>query len=149
MQLVATKVLAAKVADHANALKAEMSAALDPGDRKVAALDDGTKVGTVTYTNGRASVTVTDDVALTAWVQANYPDEVTTVVAVRPAFRAALLDAAKAAGAAVDVRTGEPLPGVSVRDGEPFLTVKPDADGLHALLHAIRASQLLALESEA
>lgn len=145
VKLVAAKVLTDRLQAYTADLKEQMAAMLDEGDRKTAALGNGTKCGTVTYTKGRVTARVVDDAALLAWVQANHPDEV--VSQVRPSFLTALLDDAKKAGAAVSRETGELVPGVEVWMGTPYLSVKPDPAAVPALADAIRAGQLLALES--
>lgn len=144
IQAVALKVLADRVDVRQRAVKRELAAALDPGDRKTAALDDGTKVGTVTYSSPDKRARVVNDRTLADWVADHYPDEV--IPTVRPAFLALLLDTAKKSGTAVDVNTGEVIPGIDVGDTTPYLSVRPDPEAVGALVDAIRAGQLLALE---
>lgn len=90
--------------------------------RAVAALPDGTAVGTVTITQGRESLRVTDEAAFLAWVKEHRPDQVETVERVHKAYRKHVLD---------DVKDGGELPpGVTYVVGEPHPMVRtePGAD---------------------
>lgn len=146
VQAVALKVLSERVKERSDAVKAELAASLDVGDRKTATLDDSTKVGSISYAAGKTSAKITNDRALTEWVAERYPDEIMTQV--RPAFLTSLLEAAKKAGAAVDVQTGELLPGVELGTSQPYLSVRPDPAGIPALVDAIRASRELLLDGD-
>ena len=148
LQAVVLKVLADKVKARRDGVNRELSAALDPGDRKTAALASGVKVGTVSYTNGRAAAAVVDERAFMAWVAANRPDEI--VQTVRDSYRAYLLEEVRANGGLLDMATGEAveIPGVAVRAGSPYLSVRADPAGMTALADAIRANEILALEAE-
>lgn len=98
---------------------------LDVGDSKAASLDDGTKLGKVSYVSGRNSATVTDERALLAWTKANRPDEVVSTV--RESFVTYLKDSAKRHdGFAVDESTGEIVPGMSMREGNPYIMFRAE-----------------------
>ena len=143
MQAVALRVLGDRVKARSDDVKAQLAASLDPGDRKVAALDDATKVGVVSFANGRTSARVTDERALLRWVRDNRPDEIVDMI--RGSFLSWLLEDARKRGAAVDAN-GEVIPGVTVTASEPYVSVKPLPEGIPALVDAIRAGQLLALD---
>lgn len=145
VQAVALRVLADKVTQRASEVRAALAEALDPGDRKTAALDDGTKVGTVTYTSAAWSARVTDPKAFADWVAAHYPTEVE--VTVRPAFRDAVLRASKQACVPMTPDGQLDVPGVQVTKGDPYVAVRPDPAALPALVDAIRANQTLALDA--
>lgn len=147
VQAMALRVLADKVRERSDAVKAELAAGLDVGDRKTATLDDGTIVGSVSYARGRISARVTDPSALADWVADTYPDEV--VPQVRPAFLAAILDASKRAGQPMTPDGNLDVPGVVVGHADPYLSVRPDPDAVPALLEATRASLALAITGSA
>jgi len=109
-----------------NQARKGLAASMEPGDRKTIRLPDGTKLGAASLTEGRLSAKVTDNQALLSWVAANHPDEL--VQAIRESFLRKLLDDAKKHGAAVDVTSGEFIPGITVEDGDPYLTYRPLPD---------------------
>src|SRR5690348_16486127 len=90
------------VKDRLTALDAETKAALmdgdlDPGDRKAARLPDGTEVGTVSVSVGRAAkLKVVDERAFLAWVKVNRPSAI--VEAVRSSDQEDLLAKAEKSG---------------------------------------------------
>lgn len=92
---------------------------MDSGDSKAATLDDGTPLGKVYKSKGKTTPTVTDEAALLAWVRANHPDEIEETI--RPAYRTALLETAKRYGEPVDETSGEIVPGIELRHGEPYV----------------------------
>lgn len=145
VQAVALRVLADRVKEAAERTKQQLAAVLDVGDRKTAVLDDGTKVGAISYATGARRVTVVDERAFTEWVLANYPDEI--IPHVRTSFRDALFSRIRDTGEPVDTGTGEVIPGVETGRGVPYLAVKPNPDTVAALVDAIRQGQLLALEA--
>jgi len=97
---------------------------LDEGDSKAATLPDGVRLGKITKTRGRVTPTVTDEAALLRWVQTNYPSEIQPTV--RPAFLARIFDSLKTHGAPVDVRTGEVIPGIEARHGDPYVSFRSE-----------------------
>lgn len=113
--------LKAKVLEAYELARAEASERMDPGDRKAAQLGGGA-LGHVTVATGSTRAKVTNDDAFTKWVADNHPDEI--VQAVRRSYVTKVLDDAKHYGQAVDVTTGELIPGVDVTLGKPYVTVK-------------------------
>lgn len=108
----------------------------DNDDERVGAkLPDGTKIGTVTYSEGRRTAKVTDEAAALAWCERAHPSEVQTIKIIRPAYLKMLLDLAKAddapAGArGVDPETGEELDFIEVQQGQPFVSVTSTKEGV-------------------
>lgn len=113
--------LKSKVLEAYELARAEAGEQMDPGDRKAAQLGGG-KLGHVTVATGSTRAKVTNDTALTKWVAEHHPDEI--VQSVRSSYVNKILDDAKHYGQAVDVTTGELIPGVDVRVGNPYVTVK-------------------------
>jgi hypothetical protein len=130
VQAVALKALADRVAERLEEVKAELAEAIGPGDRTAARLNDGTKVGTVTYTNAAVRARVLHPGELSRWVQANYPDEIVPVV--RPSFEKLLLDTSKKAGQPCSPDGEVDVPGIEVYTGRPYLTIRPEGWGLTA-----------------
>lgn len=112
------------------------------GDRKGAALA-GRPAGHAQLKKGATYAKVTDPAAFEAWVMFNRPDEVEHIktTRVRPAYQAALLAAAKKAGAAVTA-DGEEIPGVTVTAGEPTVAVSVAEDAAVLLAAAWQSGEL-------
>jgi hypothetical protein len=144
VQSVALRVLGDKVAERAAAVKQELADAMTVGDRKTAALGDGTVVGSITYAKASWTAKVTDSRALARWVQLHYPDEVEPTV--RPAFLSAILAASKQACLPMTPDGTLDVPGIAVVKGDPYISIRPDKAAEPALIDAIRANQALALE---
>jgi hypothetical protein len=122
----------------AEALRTRVTA--DMGVRRVervgAFLPDGTKLAAVSRSDGRKSVKVTDEAAALAWAERNYPGEVQSVRAIRPAFLKKLLDVAGSlpvGSAGLDVSTGEELPFIEVTQGNPYVMVTTTDDGVERI----------------
>lgn len=109
---------------------ADMQAAR--AERVGAYLPDGEKIGTVGLNKGRKSARVTDDAAALTWVEKNYPEAIRK--SINPAWLKALTDYAAEVGQpgepGVDPRSGEVLPFIEVRQGNPFLTVTTTKEGV-------------------
>lgn len=132
------KALSKKVGAAEKAAKSIVQEELDPGDRKGAVLDDGTDIGTVSYTKGTAAKPlVADEREFTEWVLDHAPTEV--IQTVRPAYRDSLLKRLQAAddNELVDPATGEIVPGVlQGSGGAPYVMVKQTTDQEQALAAA-------------
>lgn len=102
--------------------------------------DDGTKLGTVSVSDGKKTAKVSDESALLAWVKANRPDQLRYVV--EPAYIDALKKLAVEHGSAVDKDTGEVIPGIEVTEGDPFASARPTAEA-KALMHDLLAGSSL------
>lgn len=94
---------------------------MDVGDRKAVSLGDG-KLGDVLKASGSRRAAVTDEDSFLKWVAEAHPEEI--VQSVRSAFRTKILNDTKRYGQAVDVTTGELVPGVELTVGEPYITVR-------------------------
>lgn len=99
--------------------------------------------GTVVCAPGRRSAGIVDEDAFTAWVAKRYPEQM--VMTVRPSFRELLLGRATRLGDPVDKETGEVIPGVTMRQGDPYLTVKPNAEAKDRMKTALANQGLLML----
>ena len=124
--------LKAKSSEGYELARAHCSELMDSGDRKRALIDDE-HVADVIKTTGSRRAKVTDDATLLAWVQQNHPEEI--VESIRPAYRTKLLDDAKHYGDAVDVTSGELVPGITVEHGPGHVSVRL-ADGALQVLAA-------------
>jgi hypothetical protein len=103
---------------------------LEVEDRKAVRLTlDGqkVKVGSVTHAKGSRSARITDEEALIAWAMVHQPDAVeeATVTRLAPWFTAQLLLLAKEHGV-VTTPDGEPMPGVTVKEGDSKIVVNRD-----------------------
>lgn len=111
----------------------------------LATLPDGTKVATVSLAGGGSkTANVTNEREFTDWVRENYPEEIVEVV--RDNAKKKLLDRAKALGAPVDEATGEVIPGVTVGDSRPFVSVRFKAGGKDAVVRAWQEGALKDIE---
>lgn len=125
--------------------KAELGALFaDAGEREVGSLDDE-RIGTATLEPGKETWSVVDEQAFLNWVIAAYRHE--TVLAVQPAFTAAILSKCKRDGGIVDWETGavELPPGVAMRKSPPNLVVRTDKNASQRVrdwLGAATAQQL-------
>jgi hypothetical protein len=135
---VALKLAALKaVKDHLTSedalAKGELMDDLDPGDRKTAALPDGTKVGTVTVSQRDAAFKVTDERAFVAWVKEHRPTAI--VEAVRESDQKDILERIPDTGEIPDgVELGEP--------GAPYVSVRQSKDEAEALVAAWRRGEV-------
>lgn len=90
------------------------------------------ELGMVTMTRGRSTPVVADERAFLAWVTEHAPGEVVT--AVRDSYRRHVLDQVK--------QTGELPPGVEMRDGDPYPTVRLAPGAEQVALEAIRSGDV-------
>lgn len=113
-------------ADHRAELNAEAAAELErEGTAPTWRLAD---LGTVTLPVSKETAYVAAPQAFIEWCMQRYPSEVETVVQLRPAFQAALLQRLHLEGdSAVDPATGEEVPGLAVRPGgtPKSLSIRP------------------------
>ena len=85
---------------------------------------------------------ITDEAAYLAWVQRVHPDQIETVVRVKPDFTDRAKSVARKLGAPVDPATGEEIPGLAVTTGEPYPKVTPVDDAEQAIARAWKAGEL-------
>lgn len=133
-QLAVLKVIKDLVSAQYENTRKDTREHIKPGGREPAELPDGTRLGSVTMTEGRVTAKVTDDRALTAWAEKKAPSEITTTV--RDGYKTKLLDRAKKDGGAFDPDTGEQIPGITVENGDPYPTFKPAAGAVEAVAAA-------------
>ncbi|GAA3077122.1 hypothetical protein [Streptosporangium carneum] len=76
-------------------------------------LPDHTPIATITLIDPQPAVVVADEDAFTAWVVANHPSEVETLIRVRPAWQRAFLTHLVARDPVADPHTGEVIPGLT------------------------------------
>jgi hypothetical protein len=103
--------------------RGELSA-LEPGDT-LAAKWDGQLLGKATMTSGRSQIVVTDEKKLLEWLQYNQPDEI--VMSINPAYLRLLESRAKEVGGVIDSQ-GEPIPGLELVHGDPYVSVRKEKD---------------------
>jgi hypothetical protein len=140
-----TKVLGDRVKAASAAAKDSVLAAGVPGDRVTPRLPDGTPVrgASVTITEGRRSLVVTDERAFRGWVKTQHPTEVVTVEQVRPSYVDALRATVDGPGPVFDPATGEEIPGLEVSDGAPYVSVRATAPAVAAIEQAWQGGTLL------
>lgn len=93
-------------------------------------LPDGTKMASVSRSDGKKFAKVVDSAAALAWCLKRYPDEI--VQAVNPAFLKKLTDVAGSlpvGSKGLDPTTGEELPFIEVQQGSPYVSVTTTAEG--------------------
>lgn len=136
-KLVALETYAKFIKTITDDLREKVTAEMKANDdeRSGARMPDGTKIGAITYSEGRRTAKVTDEAAALAWCERVHPSEVQTIKIIRPAYLKMLLDLAKAddapAGAhGVDPETGEELDFIEVQQGNPYISVTSTAEGL-------------------
>lgn len=149
VELTAKQKLAAldaylKVLDPiARALRAEVERQMgkDHDERVGAFLPDGTKLASITRSDGAKKARITDPGAALRWCLRAHPEHIYTIEAIRPAFLTLLLDAAKTGSVGehgYDPSTGEVLDFITVEQGSAYVTVKGTDEGkarMTALAH--------------
>lgn len=110
-----------------------------------AKLPGGMKVATVSYAGGDGkSASVTNDGAFLAWMIANHPGE--TEVVVRGNAKKKILDYAKEIGQPIDRDTGEIIPGITIKDSRPYVSVLFKPGGADAVADAWLAGDLTGID---
>ena len=143
MQAAVLKALLDEVSARVKVAKADAEVAFrETGTTGAGAqLPDGTKIATVTYAGGDSkSARVIDENAFLAWVLKEHPEQMELVV--RPTFQRGLLDAAEKAGQPVDPSTGETVPGVTVKNTTPYVSIRFKPGAKEAVAAAWRAGEL-------
>lgn len=150
MKVPARRAIAARLLE--DAVKAEGKAAklaiadafAETGaDRVRVTDDDGTDLGTVSRSRGRATAKVTDPDAFTAWVAAAHPEAIVTTV--DPDWTARLLLSCKVSGDPVDPATGEVVPGVDLVEGAPSISARPTNAARDRMAALLAGTDLLGL----
>ncbi|WP_311208767.1 MULTISPECIES: hypothetical protein [unclassified Aeromicrobium] len=124
-------------------VKAEVTEHLDRGDRKHARLDDDTDVATVSVSDPKGTTKVVGRETFLAWVEDNYPTAIVTTKNVSPAWEKSFLDRLDVGDhGAVDTDTGELVPGVERRVGDPTVSTRISPAQLAALAEAFRDGRI-------
>jgi len=143
---IVTSALSDFIKDERRTLTEEL---VDEGIQTSRAILGGQVLGTISLRKGSASIKVTDDERLDAYIRDNYPHtvipEAKQVIPahIDPAFRDHLLKKLKEHpdGGLFDPDTGEVLP-VERTYGSPSLAFKPEADARGIVLRAFAAGEL-------
>jgi hypothetical protein len=117
---VVFQVLEQRAKELKDAAKAEL-AQLQPGDT-IGGSWDGQLLGKATMTSGRSKIVVTDQQRLVEWLQYSHPTEI--VISANPAYVSTLRDVN---GVVID-KQGEPVPGVELVHGDPYVSVRKQPD---------------------
>lgn len=143
----AAKLVSDVVTDMAAADRAELQErmASDSMDSLTVKADNGSDLGKITYTPGAVKAEITDEAAFMAWVKANRPDQLRTIVDTE--FRKAVVKKAAAEGDAFDPETGEVIPGITVSRSREYISVKPNATAKTMAKLALTDSRVLRLGS--
>jgi len=118
-----------------DAARQRIKTALPFGDT-VAGRTDDQIVCKASWVKGRQKITVTNDTELLAWVKEHRPTEL--VESVNPAY----IKSFKAVGGVVIDSQGEPVPGVEVIEGEPYVTVRASDDAPFLVATLFRRGQV-------
>jgi hypothetical protein len=124
VKLAVLRALKHRIREVEGVLSADFLHALDEGDSKAATLDDGTRLGKVSKSRGNQTPAVVDEQAFRRWVKKNYPTEI--VESVAPAFQEKIFVATRSYGQPVDPATGEIVPGIELRLGNPYISFRSE-----------------------
>jgi hypothetical protein len=140
-----TKVLGDRVKAANAAAKDTVLATGAPGDRVTPRLPDGTplKGASVSIAEGRRNLVVVDERAFRAWVKAQHPTEVESIEQVRPSYLDSLRAGADESGPVFDPATGEEIPGLEVRNGAPYVSVRAAGPAVAVIEQAWQDGTLL------
>jgi hypothetical protein len=131
VKLAVLRALKSRIRDIELQVSEHFLSTMDVGDAKAAALPDGTRLGKVTKAAGKSTPQVVDESAFLNWVEQNHPSEIQS--SVRPAFRDKILGTVKAHGRAVDWTTGEVVPGIELRQGDPYISFRSESGYVDAI----------------
>ena len=127
-RMLVTKVFQDDVASAYGDTRGRIEPLIEADDAIPGYLPDGTRIGTVKRSKAPRKPTVTDMAAVLAWVKEHRPEEVVVSESVSPAFLSYLLAQTKKHGAPVYEATGEIVPGVEMRTGNPSFLPQLDDD---------------------
>lgn len=145
--------LQATVKEADKTARAEVMEQLDPGDRLTANYKGGV-IAAVAVAHGKVTPSVSDPDKFAAWCAEHYPTEVDMKPVVKPAFVGAVLQASKTAGQPC-MPDGTPnVPGITVREGDPYVvvTATSEAQGIVARMvadgYALPTGELALIEGD-
>lgn len=132
------KVLSTRIGAVKKAADVEITSGWQVGDRNAAVLPNDMKIGSVTLAKGKRNVDITDGDAFMEWVLETHPDAIQQiqVTQVDPDFTARMIAFARATGSTADPATGEEVPGLRVRDGDPYPVTKLEDDAVELVAKA-------------
>lgn len=138
------KVLSTRIGAAKKTADKDITGGWEVSDRNAAVLPNGTKIGTVTLAKGKRSVDITDQDAYMEWVLEMHPDAVqqVQVTQVDPDFTARMIAFARATGSTADPATGDEVPGLRVRDGDPYPMTKLEDDAAALVAEAWQNGEL-------
>jgi hypothetical protein len=139
------KVLSTRIGAAKKTADKDITDGWEVSDRNSAVLPGGgPKIGSVTLAKGKRSVDITDADAFMAWVLETHPDAIQQiqVTQVDPDFTARMIAFARATGSTADPATGEEVPGLRVRDGDPYPMVKLEANAAELVAKAWQDGEL-------
>lgn len=151
LQLLQVADLGAMSAEAAKHIKGVLQKIMNVGDKSEPTIPTGEPLepaaGTVTYRHPTRSVSVTDEKALTAWIDANYPGEIEVIERIRPAFLARFADAN---GVVVGPGGELAVPGIEVVTGSSSIaavTNKKNLDQLRGNMRDMTLGELLTVRA--
>lgn len=147
LRLLLLAALEGAVAQSIKRTKELLGGRLTLGDLKRPRIGN-VSAGSVTYANGPASVNVTNEAELTAWVEQNYTTEIELITRIRPAFLEQIIEATRKAGEPCAPGGELDVPGLSVRDGRPRIVARPDRAHASELWLAARADPLRLISAQ-
>jgi len=149
LRFAVLKVLRERLAAAKKVADAEIVETWSVKDRSAAVLPDGTSLGSITLAKGRTSARLVDDEKYLEWVLENHPEEIEQVqiTRVNPGFTERLLNFARQTGDCINPATGEPVPGISVEEGEPYAVSRLVADADELVTKAWQDGSLTELMS--
>ncbi|HWB34959.1 MAG TPA: hypothetical protein VHA75_02940 [Rugosimonospora sp.] len=138
------KVLSTRIGAAKKAADKDITGGWEVSDRNAAVLPNKAKIGTVTLAKGKRSVDITDQNAFMEWVLENHPDAIqqVQVTQVDPDFTARMVAFARATGSTADPATGEEVPGLRVRDGDPYPMTKLEDNAAELVAEAWQSGEL-------
>lgn len=151
VSLLAGKLLPDAVKDIYSTPAAEADAALlawmvETGSKSIEVKSEqGDLMGTISRTGGQSEAFVKDERVLLVWCEVEHPEEIETVKRVRPAFVGKLLKDAAENDEAVDVTTGQAVPGIEFRTKDYGLSRRPNRDAKSKLKTLVLGTNLVQL----
>lgn len=141
------KVLSGRIGTAKKTADTDITGGWEVSDRNAAVLPNGTKIGTVTLAKGKRNVDITDQDAFMEWVLETHPDAIqqVQVTQVDPDFTNRMISFARATGSTTDPATGEEVPGLRVRDGDPYPMTKLEDDAAELVAEAWQSGELAEL----
>lgn len=140
LTLTLLKVLSTRLGAAKKIADKEITDGWAVSDRNAAVLPGGVKIGSVTLAKGKRNVDITDEDAFMEWVLETHPDSIqqVQVTQVDPDFTARMIAFARATGSTTDPATGEEVPGLRVRDGDPYPVTRLEDDAADEIAEAWR-----------